>query len=494
MAIGAPPIYTREISLDTLNKEQFLAIAQEATLQLGYDCGQAKEWGLLAYTPFSMSSWKEEIRITVTDNTATLQSKCLSNQLIDWGKNRRNIEAFLSTFQEIHTSTTPEDLALKGETMKQQWAEQANDEDDPLQSAPANQITGFLSIFKPTDGYFVTPLLIHLNLLLFIAMVATGVSLLFPDNESLIKWGANYRPVTLDGEWWRLLSSCFLHIGIFHLLMNMYALMYIGMLLEPYLGKGRLLAAYLLTGIMASLTSLYWHQLTISAGASGAIFGLYGVFLAMLTTNLIEKSTRKALLSSIAVFVGYNLLNGMRGDIDNAAHIGGLVSGLLMGYAYHPSLTRTDDPHLKRITSVLLTIAVLTISFITYRNLPNNIKTYYNEMVTFGSWEEEALRYYQMPADTPKEDLLYELRERGIYYWKKNIVLLKKVKRMDLPEPVQANITLLLQYCDLRMKNYEMLYQDISEDSDQHRSLVEANDKQIQSIIDLLQSQSPDSK
>jgi len=103
--------------------------------------------------------------------------------------------------------------------------------------------------------------------------------------------------------------------------MNMYALLYISLLLEPHLGRTRFLTVYLLTGLTASLASLWWHNLTISAGASGAIFGMYGVFLSMHTTNLIEKSARKALLTSIAVFVGYNILNGLKPNsgIDNAA-------------------------------------------------------------------------------------------------------------------------------------------------------------------------------
>jgi rhomboid protease GluP len=494
MAIGVPPTYTREFPLHTLSKEQFLAMAQDVIQRLGYDPGYANETGLLAYTPFSMSSWKEEIKITIAENTAILQSRCLSNQLIDWGKNRRNIDAFLTAFQELQSCLTPEDLALKVVVLKQQWMKLENEEANQLLPASEGKITGLLSIFKPTEGYFITPILLNINLLVFIAMVATGVSVVEPDIESLLRWGANYRLVTLEGEGWRLLSCCFVHIGIFHLLMNLYALLYIGLLLEPYLGKSRLLAAYLLTGIMASLTSLYWHQLTVSAGASGAIFGLYGVFLAMLTTNLIEQSARKAMLSSIVVFVGYNLLNGMRGGIDNAAHIGGLISGFLIGYAYYPSLTKSEDPNLKKVTTALLTVFVLTTSLLTYRSLPNTMKKYQTEMLNFVSWEEQALEFYKMPAETAKADLLYELKDRGIYYWKKNIELLKELQGMDLPAPVQANNTMLLQYCELRLKNYELLYKDISEDSERYKPQVEAYDQQIKTIVDLLNSRTPDSK
>ncbi len=120
-------------------------------------------------------------------------------------------------------------------------------------------------------------------------MILTGVDIMVPDTESLIAWGANFRPITLAGEWWRLLTSCFLHIGIIHLLMNLYALMYIGIQLEPHLGKTRFLAAYLLTGIAGSANSLYWHEFTVSAGASGAIFGMYG----RISSHAHDKSHRK---------------------------------------------------------------------------------------------------------------------------------------------------------------------------------------------------------
>src|SRR5690606_29451613 len=105
--------------------------------------------------------------------------------------------------------------------------------------------SSLLSIFIPNESHFFTPILIYANLLIFILMTVSGVHFLEPNNESLLNWGANYKPFTLDGQWWRLLSSCFIHIGVFHLAMNMYALIYIGLLLEPHLGKTRFLMAYL---------------------------------------------------------------------------------------------------------------------------------------------------------------------------------------------------------------------------------------------------------
>src|SRR5580700_8349567 len=95
---------------------------------------------------------------------------------------------------------------------------------------------GFLALFVPRAGYIVTPILVDINLAVFVLMVVSGVDFLQPDTESLIKWGANIRALTLDGQWWRIITSFFVHIGIIHVVFNMYALLYIGVPLERQLG------------------------------------------------------------------------------------------------------------------------------------------------------------------------------------------------------------------------------------------------------------------
>jgi rhomboid protease GluP len=135
------------------------------------------------------------------------------------------------------------------------------------------------------------------------------------------------------------------------------------------LGKLQFITAYLLTGITASIISLWWHDNAISAGASGSIFGLYGIFLAMLTTNLVEKTIRKPMLSSVAIFVVYNLLFGLLGNIDNAGHIGGLIGGIIIGYAFVPGLKRPENIKLKFITIAVVTAIILVATFIIYKKI-----------------------------------------------------------------------------------------------------------------------------
>ncbi|HEY2584071.1 MAG TPA: rhomboid family intramembrane serine protease [Mucilaginibacter sp.] len=202
----------------------------------------------------------------------------------------------------------------------------------------SSTLKDFKSFFLPRKGFYVTPIIIDLNLLVFIAMVCSGLGFISFNGMDLLKWGANYRPLVNKGEYWRLLTNTFLHGGLMHVLLNMYGLFFVGIFLEPLMGRSKYATAYICTGIIASIASAWWHPATISVGASGAIFGMYGVFLALLTTSLFPPDFKKSFLVSTSIFVGYNLLYGLTGGIDNAAHIGGLLSGLLIGYGLYPTL------------------------------------------------------------------------------------------------------------------------------------------------------------
>lgn len=207
-----------------------------------------------------------------------------------------------------------------------------------------------LSLFIPREGFYITPIIMYINILIFIIMVVSGLGFISFKSADLLLWGANYRPSTTNGEWWRLLTSTFLHGGLMHLFANMYGLLFVGIFLEPRIGKAKYAIIYLLTGILASVTSLWWHVNTVSVGASGAIFGLYGVFLALLLLKVFPKDFSKVFLLSTSIFIGYNLLVGLTGGIDNAAHIGGLVSGFIIGLILYPQLKQEveDDEPLDR--------------------------------------------------------------------------------------------------------------------------------------------------
>lgn len=195
-----------------------------------------------------------------------------------------------------------------------------------------------LRLLIPKGDYFITPIIIYLNVLVFILMAISSLRFYKFQGSDLLLWGANFKPYTIHGEWWRLLTNTFIHGGITHLILNIMALLFAGIFLEPVLGRTKFLMAYLLSGILASCASLWWYDATISVGASGAIFGLYGVFLSFFVNSVSVDFRNNPLLISVLVFVGFNLLMGITGGIDNAAHVGGLISGFVIGFFIRPSV------------------------------------------------------------------------------------------------------------------------------------------------------------
>lgn len=190
-------------------------------------------------------------------------------------------------------------------------------------------------------GYEVTPIIIFINAAIFVLFVLLTQQVLWFPAAVLAEYGANFGPATADGQWWRLLSSVFLHGGIMHLVFNCIILANIGIFLEPLLGRFQFALVYAVTGIVASLTSLMANFGVVSVGASGAIFGLYGFFFALLLSNLFKKEFRNQFLKGILVFIGINLALGFTVEmIDNAAHIGGLVCGFVLGLLWLPLIKR----------------------------------------------------------------------------------------------------------------------------------------------------------
>jgi membrane associated rhomboid family serine protease/Flp pilus assembly protein TadD len=193
-----------------------------------------------------------------------------------------------------------------------------------------------IGITHPRKTVSVALVLLVLNCAVFLAMVLSGVSWMKPTSEQLVKWGACYGPLTLQSQWWRLLTATFIHIGIVHLALNMWCLWELGKLAETLFDKWSFLLIYLLSGIAGEITSVGWSPRGISAGASGAIFGLTGALIAALKIGKlpVPREQVKETLRSVLLFAGYNLVYGaIKSNIDNAAHVGGLVAGLLIGTA-----------------------------------------------------------------------------------------------------------------------------------------------------------------
>lgn len=180
----------------------------------------------------------------------------------------------------------------------------------------------------------VTVTIMAANIGVFALMAYSGVDLVQPDGSTLLNWGANFGPRTMNGQWWRLLSCMFLHFGVVHLGMNMLVLWGLGRPAERFVGSVGFAIAYLLSGVAGGLASLAWHPEGISAGASGAVFGAAGTLLgfALLRRDTVPPEVRSAMLKSMANFLILNTVVGLSASqIDMAAHTGGFLGGMLCG-------------------------------------------------------------------------------------------------------------------------------------------------------------------
>jgi rhomboid protease GluP len=236
-----------------------------------------------------------------------------------------------------------------------------------------------------------TYLLLGINCAVFVAMALRGVSLMNPSPEQLMHWGANNAGYVLYlGQWWRILTAMFVHVGFLHLATNMWCLWNLGLLAEPLMGSFGVFAAYVLTGAAGNLLSTLvnllvyspelarYHDLDVfpaGAGASGAVFGIAGALIILLKSRQLPVPIEevKRLRRSVIYFAVINLVIGggislgtnVIGSgihIDNMAHLGGVACGLLFATPMVPRLgaPRTlFERRLRVAVAIVVTLLVL---------------------------------------------------------------------------------------------------------------------------------------
>jgi rhomboid protease GluP len=214
-----------------------------------------------------------------------------------------------------------------------------------------------------TPHAYVTPLVVAANIVVFAVMVASGIDVLGSRAEEYLRFGANFAPLTTGGQWWRLFTCTFIHFGIVHLAFNLWALWDSGRLTEKLFGNVSFAALYVFAGLCGSSVSMLWKQDVISGGASGAVFGVFGALLAYMTVERgsIPPATLNHLRISTSSFVVYSLFYGfVQSGIDNAAHVGGLAGGFVMGLILARPLhgARRAHPQWRRAALALLLAAV----------------------------------------------------------------------------------------------------------------------------------------
>lgn len=185
--------------------------------------------------------------------------------------------------------------------------------------------------------------LLTLNIIVFVLMWLDPSGSGSPQAEGLklARWGSNAGPLTLSGQWWRLVTSMFLHGGLLHIAFNMFALWQVGRLVERMFGSARFFALYMIAGVCGSVASVLWNPFVNSVGASGAIFGIIGGLLAFIRRpdSGVPPTIVKDLRGSLSGFLLFNIAAGLvYPHTDNAAHIGGLIGGYLAGHLLARSL------------------------------------------------------------------------------------------------------------------------------------------------------------
>jgi len=207
--------------------------------------------------------------------------------------------------------------------------------------------------------------LLAANVLVFAAMLLHGAGLWHTATTVPLQWGANFGPATQDGQWWRLGSALFLHFGILHLALNMWALWDVGRLIEQLFGRWRFITLYLGSGIVGNLVSLAWQgNQAVSGGASGAIFSLYGALLVFLLRERaqVDRGEFRWLFGAASIFIVLALVMGqLVPGIDNAAHLGGLLAGALFALVLARRWRRgSPHPRALRAASAAVLMAAVT--------------------------------------------------------------------------------------------------------------------------------------
>jgi rhomboid protease GluP len=232
-----------------------------------------------------------------------------------------------------------------------------------------------------------TYLLVGINCGVFVAMVARGCSIWMPTVDQIMLWGAD-RPdnVLIYGQWWRIVTAMFVHVGIIHLATNMWCLWNLGLLAEPLMGSFGLFAAYILTGAAGNLLSTFYNWVRpihdasgapffqAGAGASGAVFGIAGVLIVLLKSKRLPVPPQevKKLRRSVIYFAVINLVilylvnfaKGITGvEVDNSAHVGGLLCGLLFAA---PMVPRIGSPRSEFQFKLRLTVALVVLVLVLF--------------------------------------------------------------------------------------------------------------------------------
>jgi len=339
-------------------------------------------------------------------------------------------------------------------------------------------------LFELTPRVLVTRGIVAVNLAVFAMMAFTTGEFLSPDSETLKAWGSNYGPLTLDQEWWRIFTSMFVHVGAIHVAFNMWILWDIGHLVERLVGNVGFLVLYLISGLCGSVASVCWNPQVNSAGASGAVFGVFGALLGymLLRGDSVPKSILGRVRSSGLTFLAINLAIGFSIRwIDNAAHIGGLAAGFICGALMSHSLdrtTKTSRAMRNLLTAVLGATALLAaLSFAPKK--PADI----------AGIEEKVLDAYNAAVTLRQSSQITNLEFAKIV--ESDVLLPWREMRQQMDQTQRAprgRQAKLREYVKAREEAFEALIVNLRDPNEEHQRDLEQKNAAVEAILKSLNS------
>ena len=350
---------------------------------------------------------------------------------------------------------------------------------------PNNDINEGIAAFQQqlailTPRAFLTPAIVAINLIVFTIMIAAGVHIMSPKIVDLLAWGANYAPKTTGGEWWRLVTSNYLHIGVIHIAFNMWVFWSVGQFVERLVGNLGFFLVYLFSGVVGGFATVLWSPGVVSAGASGAVFGVYGCLLAFLALGRgsIPRPVLKALGNNAVFFVVVNLLYGLgQENVDMAAHLGGLAAGFVSGLILQRPLDSSASKNRGRRSLLVGIVGLLAISAGVVLT-GNRYADIQEEFRRFGETEESVMGSFNQTIQKVRtgsiSDDAFEsiLREEIISPWKAALSEFESETAGKLQKLSERNSGLhdkLVKYMHLRLEAFQLMLEAV-EGNDQQKA------------------------
>lgn len=477
MAFSWKTEYDKTVSAEGLSNWEIFSIAEKACKKLEWEYLVVDEKKFTASTPPNWTLSEEVISIEIKDDKVVFTSQSESIDLYEAGRNKKNIEdTFYPLFSSIRSNIETEELRTAAAYLKKESIAQIKS---------GNRVDSEKVSFG-FKGHEVTFFLLLLNAIWFGVMYIKGVDMKYPSPEDITKWGGNTKELVVSGEWWRLLSNLFVHIGIWSLLVNLFGLYFIGIMVESILGRIKFLIAYLCCGILGSLASLYFAGEGVTAGASGAIAGMYGVFIAFATTNYINKKFNWIWAAGLLLFAAFNIFTKAPLQIDHDANVFGLLAGIVIGYLFFyfhfkRNLARAGGT---RITVEIMIIVALLINFY-IRSIKNDSPAFEKAIMKLNQIELKAMTQMQrLQMAENNQQASKMIKDSTLPQWKHFQIELDKTDKYTLDEKFKAKRKLLHDYAELRYRQTMLIYLSLKNETSKYDAEIDSVSDKIDAIID----------